>query len=466
MKRIRAIAILVCLISCFWLAGCGRRSETQIRTYGYSAGAEGNRSINGYSVFRKMFQQRGDKTFTAVSYSKALDSMDTIVWTPDTVTPPGLSNRDTLEEWLKGKSGRTLVYIGRDFDASSDYWEHVVEAMPAGQKSRALREQMLSRVEAMENDLGGIHFARWFVVDTTPLRTPVQGLRGKWADGIDVTATKLATRTELHPALYWDEEKKNLPALLGEDAELSQRFWANSEFRWTPEEIDSISDDEIGKIPDAEILLEADDGRPLVYELNSIEWNNSKIIVIANGSFTLNGALVSKEHRKLAAKVIDACKPKGRVAFLRTGRNGVRMNDPNDSDYATKGLEMFAYWPMNFIVYQFFILGIILCFVVFPIFGRPRSLPPPELSDFGQHIEALGGMLSNCRDETFAREKLSEYFRLVRKEPNHPWCLPVAPKMMLPAKPATVFTDASTIIKDPIPIEAEIITAQIQETKN
>ena len=161
---------VICGLLCsLVLTGCGRQSESQLRTYGYSNGNDGNRSINGYGAFRKMFQQRGDKTFTAVSFSKALETMDTIVWTPDTVTPPSVTNRDTLEEWLASKSGRTLVYIGRDFDASSDYWEHVVSELPSGQKTRAMREQMLSRVEAMENDLGGVHFARWFVVDTTPV---------------------------------------------------------------------------------------------------------------------------------------------------------------------------------------------------------------------------------------------------------------------------------------------------------
>lgn len=466
MRLFSFIAIVICLVSCLLSSGCGRSSAPQVRTYGYSSGAEANRSVNGYSVFRKMFQKRGDKTFTAVSFSKALETMDTIVWTPDTITPPGLSNRDTMEEWLKARSGRTLIYIGRDFDASSNYWEYVVEAMPAGQKSRALREQMLSRVEGMENDLGGIHFARWFVVDTTPIRSPIQGLRGDWAEGIDVTQTKLESRTELHPALYWDEEKKNLPALLGGDADASPRIWGNPEYRWTPEEIDSIVDEEIDKIPEAEILLESDDGRPLVYTLTSPDWNKSKIMVIANGCFTLNGALVAKEHRKLAAKVIEACKSKGRVAFLRTSRNGMRTNDLGDSQYATKGLEMFAYWPMNFIVYQFFILGIIICFVVFPIFGRPRALPQVEVSDFGHHIEALGGMLSHCRDETFAREKLSEYFRLVRKEPNHPWCLPSVPKVVLPPAPSKPGEATSPLAPEIIPIEAEIITAQIQETKN
>lgn len=457
MSGLNRLSVLVALLCSLFITGCGRQSESQRRTYGYSNGAEGNRSINGYGAFRKMFELRGSKTFSAVSFSRALETMDTIVWTPDTVTPPSMANRDTFEQWLSAKSGRTLIYIGRDFDASIDYWDFVVASLPAGQKTRAMREQMLSRVESMENDLGGIHFARWFVADTTPVRSQVQGLQGEWADGIDVKNTKLVTRTELRPTYLGGEEKKSLPALLDGSATGPLPSVGKEEERWTADELDTVSDEESDKIPEARVLLEADDGRPLVFELTSYSWGDSKIIVLANGSFTLNGALVSKEHRKLASKVIDECKADGRVAFLRTGRNGVRVNDMNDSAYSTQGLEMFAYWPMNLIVYHFFILGIVICFIVYPIFGRPKGLPQRELSDFGHHIDALGGLLRRCGDEDFAREKLSDYFRTVRKEPNHPWCLPTVPK----AKPVLQLAKPSEI-----PIEAEIITAQIQEKKS
>jgi hypothetical protein len=46
---------------------------------------------------------------------------------------------------------------------------------------------------------------------------------------------------------------------------------------------------------------------------------------------------------------------------------------------------------------------------------------------------------------------------LVRREPNHPWCKPTIPKTIFPAPPVSPAA---------IPIEAEIITAQIQETKS
>lgn len=458
MSGANRVAILVGLLCGLLFLGCGRQSETQRRTYGYSNGAEGNRSINGYGAFRKMFELRGNKTFSAISFSRALATMDTIVWTPDTVTPPSMANRDTLEQWLSEKSGRTLVYIGRDFDASMDYWDFVVASLPTGQKTRAMREQMLARVESMENDLGGYHFARWFIVDTTPVRLPVQGLQGEWAEGIDVENTKLATRTELRPAYLRDDtKKKTLPALLDGSANPQFPNIGKEGESWNADELDTLSDEENDKIPDVRVLLETDDGRPLVFELTSYSWGDSKIIVLANGSFTLNGALVSKEHRKLASKVIDECKADGRVAFLRTSRNGMRVNDTNDTAYSTQGLEMFAFWPMNLLVYHFFILGIMICFIVYPIFGRPKGLPQRELSDFGHHIDALGGLLRRCGDEDFAREKLSDYFRTVRKEPNHPWCLPTVPK----AKPTLQLAKPSDI-----PIEAEIITAQIQEKKS
>jgi hypothetical protein len=464
MMNVRLFATSVLLLLASLTLGCGRATPSPNRPYGYSTGREGTREINGYGAFRKMFQGRGHKTFASSSLSKSLQSIDTIVWTPDTQTPPSIVCRDFIEQWLTAKSDRTLVYIGRDFDASIDYWQAVVDAQPLGKQTIARREQMLARVQSMESDLGGVHFARWFTVDATRPRSTLGGLRGELAEGIDSSKTRLSMRTELRPAEYDSiEDNKSSPAKLGSPTPANKNTpWSQSKERWTPEEISVFDNDELERIPDAKILLSADDGRPLVFELTSSPWGTSKIIVIANGCFTLNGALVIPEHRKLAARIIDRCTKDGKVTFLRSDRNGPPIRETEDSPYSTQGLEMFAYWPMNLVVYHFFFLGIVICFVAFPIFGRPRTLPERDLNDFGQHIEALGGMLIRTKDEQFARERISDYFRLVRREPKHPWCIapmPKAPIISNTLQPTQLFDTT-------VPIEAEIITAQIEEKKS
>ncbi len=43
---------------------------------------------------------------------------DCIVWFPDDFQPPSKKVRHWLEQWLSEAAGRTLIYVGRDFDAA------------------------------------------------------------------------------------------------------------------------------------------------------------------------------------------------------------------------------------------------------------------------------------------------------------------------------------------------------------
>ncbi|MGZ8467055.1 MAG: glutamate ligase domain-containing protein, partial [Candidatus Binatia bacterium] len=47
--------------------------------------------------------------------------------------PPTVEQRRFLERWLASGSGRTLVYVGRDYDASIDYWKKTQALAPIEQ---------------------------------------------------------------------------------------------------------------------------------------------------------------------------------------------------------------------------------------------------------------------------------------------------------------------------------------------
>lgn len=439
------------------VSGCGRSvssSSSRDIKYGFSNGTEGNQSLIGYGALRRLFQQRGYKTFSATTFSKSMDPVDVIFWTPDTFTPPSVGNRDHIETWLAEKTGRTVIYVGRDFEASTEYWERMVERQPLGSKSSALREQMLVEADSMRRDLSGRHFARWFTIDTTPPKMKVQGLRGPFADGIDASSTRIFTRTEIRPVdVESDFEKDTKDEALFAAAEpLVVNYW-DGDKTWAANEMDNILEQEKMAVPNSEVLLSSDDGRPLVFELTSSAWGTSRIIVVANGSFLQNGSLVLPEHRKLAAKLIDRCGDSKRVAFLRSTRRGVPVRTGEESPYSQAGLEMFAVWPLSLVTYHLAILGIMMCFIVMPIFGRPRELVEEQLSDFGQHIEALGGMLARTKNEDFAREKISDYFRLVRKDPKHPWCLPQAKLPLTTTKPVVEESTGDLSASPPVPFQ-------------
>ena len=141
-------------------------------------------------------------------------------------------------------------------------------------------------------------------------------------------------------------------------------------------------------------LVPTEDAEPLVKSgddvlVSRIEWKQSQILLIANGSFLLNLPLVNHEHRKLAGHLVNAVGPPRKlVIFLESGAGGppIREKDP-DLDMPT-GLEGMVVWPRLLIFLHFALAGILFCFWKFPIFGRPREPDRDSPSDFGTHIQA------------------------------------------------------------------------------
>ncbi|MEY4568144.1 MAG: hypothetical protein RLY14_3114, partial [Planctomycetota bacterium] len=379
-------------------------------------------------------------------------------------TPPSKVARDFLDKWLKeGNGGKTLIYVGRDYNASGEYWKQVVEREPVGAKSDAFVEEMLVRLDDLKSDLTENVFARWFEVDPNRVGGEVHGLRGTWAEGIDVSKTRLWTRTQLlPPARDSIETPKDSAATATNSINNTDAAPTYGRATWSPEELEHIEYEEQSLIPESEILLSSDDGRPLVFRLTSERWPKSQIIVVCNGAFLTNGGLVPKEHRKLAGRLVDICGDNEKAAFLVSGRSGPYLNDSEDPSYDGKGLEMFTVWPINLIVIHLALLGIIYCFAVFPIFGRPGRLKDREKSDFGQHVEAVGNLLARTGNEDFARERISDYFKIVRKESKHPWIIqsrrPAPEKALEKPKPA----ESSMVQENAITATETVI---VEETK-
>jgi hypothetical protein len=69
-----------------------------------------------------MFEEAGHSVVGWRRLSPKLQDYQTIVWFPDDFKPPTPQQRTFLEGWLATEPGRTLVYVGRDYDASVDYW--------------------------------------------------------------------------------------------------------------------------------------------------------------------------------------------------------------------------------------------------------------------------------------------------------------------------------------------------------
>jgi hypothetical protein len=145
-----------------------------------------------------------------------------------------------------------------------------------------------------------------------------------------------------------------------------------------------------------------------------------------------NLSLTNSENFAIAKKLLNEL-PKSNIGFL-TGNTDPRVRKEDGSEQQ-KGFEMLTIWPINVISLHAVILGMLVLLAAFPIFGRAKLLPVKSTREFGQHIEAVGGLLLKSRDRSYALATIAEYFRSVRKEPTSPWAKIEPPTQQEPKSP-------------------------------
>ncbi len=142
-------------------------------------------------------------------------------------------------------------------------------------------------------------------------------------------------------------------------------------------------------------------------------WSDGKVFIVSNGSFLLNLPLVNGENRKLADKLIEQCR--GDVLFIESDSYGVQVLNYNPKDQPPPWKWM-TIAPFRFIIPHFFVLAVILCFAIFPIFGRPRNDRGESTTDFGKHIEAAGKLLEKTGDGDAMLARIDYYQKHVRRD--------------------------------------------------
>jgi hypothetical protein len=406
----RRTVVLAILFACAWLSGCHKELETR---YGVRKGLMADKSVNGTRVLGDMFEKAGHTVYSWGRLSPRLrQRADCIVWFPDDFDPPSDKVCDWLEGWLDEKPGRTLIYVGRDFDAAPWYWREI--APQVDPKDKADHQQCLVNSEAdfviARGKIPTEQWHRWFGVKDGGKRD-VTTLAGDsdWVDGIDPSQLDIELRSRLLP---WSQE----PA----SSSSSTPQWMQNIVNQT-KDTSRDDDDFIGAFPgpgqaispleEPEVLLESN-GDPLVMRC---ELGDSQIIIVTNGSFLLNLPLVNREHRKLAGKLIDSVGPPDKtVAFLESGPGGPKITDNDPDSRLPAGFAVFCLWPTNWILLHVVVVGILFCFWRFPIFGIPIPRESAELSDFGKHLDAVGELLKQSRNEAYAKERLKQYIEATK----------------------------------------------------
>ncbi len=421
-----AAALSLLLIS---VAGCEPRLGPQ--PYGRAFGADPERSMNGVTVLARMIEERGNRVATWERLSPRLNRAHCLIWFPDHFGPPRKNEAAWFEDWLR-MGNRTLVYVGRDYDATIGYWEAMLgqaspEQAPELRRrlahARAEHERRRSTMPADQRD-------RWFHVRRDQPQRRIRSLTSPqgWADGVDPTKIDLRLEARLDPLQ---------PRATGdvEAPDATTETNATAQTNAAPPALPTSATDDLsyldgdysgvlrGDPPTAEVLL-ASQGDALVTRLRHPLWPTSQIIIVANGSFLLNLPLVNREHRKLAAHLIDtALAPPGLVVSPGSQPNPnnfefvflegdaylpIRTSEP--SPKSLSGMEFLQRWPLAPLSVHLLLALMLACFVFFPIFGRPRELRDEALSDFGRHVDELGRLLEKTNDVPFARGRLDYYF--------------------------------------------------------
>ncbi len=106
--------------------------------YGRSTGRGYTTSVNGTGALKELIRKYDFKVNRYTKVSPRLDRYQTVIWFPDNYAVPRDEVVQRIEQWLSdGWEGgeRTLVYVGRDYNAEVTYWEKM--AAP-GNRSTAI----------------------------------------------------------------------------------------------------------------------------------------------------------------------------------------------------------------------------------------------------------------------------------------------------------------------------------------
>jgi hypothetical protein len=349
------------VLSLVLLAGC----ETELETvYGQRSGPGASKSVNGTAVLARMVERAGHRVYSWRRLSPRLHAhADCIVWFPDDFEPPSPKVIDWLEGWMKAKPGRTLIYVGRDFDATPNYWRSIRPQVPSEEQPEIERRLAKAefwiekaRKESLKTDT-----TEWFSIDEEKPRE-VKTLSGqrRWIEGVDASKLQIQLRRRIVPEI-------RVQTLLRSNGDvLVARAWRGL--------------------------------------------RGSRLILVVNGSFLLNMPLVNREHRKLAGRLIEEIGPGTKeVAFLESDADSPLIQSKDPATTVPTGFELLRAWPTNWILMHLIAAAVIFCFSRWPIFGTARRDDDAHASDFGKHVDALAETLKRSQDREYAMSRVRQY---------------------------------------------------------
>ncbi len=256
LRRGARLAVLSFSMVIVILPGCG--STGPQTEYGMSRGA----SLNGTAALAELLRSRGHTVRAADRLTETrAEWADGMVRFAPYPGPPEAEEARWLCKWLDEDQNRWLIYVVRDFDATAEYWAAIRDGMSESGDHVRRAQAEANQIEAADwvdklplKPWNTGKARDWFAVErgASPPKVCTK-LEGPWAKGIDATGARL----------------------------------------WLHEAI----------VADSDAVLLSGDGKPLVVDKSLVKGRN--ILVVANGSFLLNEALVNAERRSLALRVAE-----------------------------------------------------------------------------------------------------------------------------------------------------------------
>ena len=353
-RTLRLLAATGTTLIALGLSGCGSDLDA---IYGKSRGT----SLNGTAVLASMLRDRGHEVRTAIRLNDELaDWAEGIVRFAPYPGPPARDEAVWYRNWLAAGPDRWLIYVVRDFDAVAEYWTNVRDDLTDSSESsrRAEAEEKRSAAADWVDRLPrkakpAADLAEWFEAESgwNPPRVCTK-LSGPWAAGIDAEAAGLTVHEPLKTAR-------------------------------------------------GSILL-VGDGKALIVDKVIGQGN---VLVIANGSFLLNEAIVNPARRPLAELVLQWASREAKPVAIVEG-----SFDLGGEAAAPTIWDLLRRIPsLRWVAIHVGLAALLASLARAPRLGRPRPDPPSGADRPAEHALALGALLARAKAAQEARELLDRY---------------------------------------------------------
>ena len=173
--------------------GCS--NQTMDHRYRYVNEWQQLASHSGLGVHQRIWEQYGAKCYAPLRLSHRLKNVDVIVLAASTFDPPGQEAR----QWLRNAPGRKVIYFGRDFDASTFYYQRVLDQLKPEQQELVNQKITQLQIAELQDRLASYSentFCEWFYLQTDQEPVEIGQLAGPWATKLPQSARELSSKPD------------------------------------------------------------------------------------------------------------------------------------------------------------------------------------------------------------------------------------------------------------------------------